>query len=119
MVEIVAGRVDPGESFEAAARRECMEEVGLSPLALMSLFSFAPVPALSDELMTLFLARVDAGSAPPRAGDADAGEDIDVIRCKIGEAIRMVELNAIRSAPTIIALQWLRCSIGSLRSLIG
>lgn len=81
MIEIVAGRVDPGETFEAAARRECIEEIGLTPLRMVQLFGFLAAPGLSDEIMTLFLALVDAVGAPDRAGTVDEGEEIDVVRC--------------------------------------
>jgi len=45
MIEIVAGRVDPGESPEDAARRECYEEIGTSPVKLTRLAGFTPAPA--------------------------------------------------------------------------
>ncbi|MCA6125192.1 NUDIX hydrolase [Bradyrhizobium sp. WSM 1704] len=108
MIEIVAGRVDPGETPEAAARRECIEEIGLTPLSMTRLFDFLPAPALTDEVMTLFLARVDAAAAPMRAGASHEGEDIEVIRCPISRAIDLMKRNEIQSAPTIIVLQWLQ-----------
>lgn len=107
MVEIVAGRVDPGEEPEDAARRECYEEIGTCPVTLKRLFEFCPAPALSDELMTLFLAHVDASCASARGGLANENEDITVIRYSIPEAIEMLQSCELYSGPTIIALQWL------------
>ncbi|WP_063695665.1 NUDIX domain-containing protein [Bradyrhizobium embrapense] len=118
MIEIVAGGVDPGETSEAAARRECVEEIGLMPLSMKRLFDFLPAPALTDEIMTLFLARVDAAAAPVRAGAPNDGEDIAVIRYRIGRAIELVNGNEIQSAPTILALQWLQLSFSSVDSSI-
>ncbi|MGY3443626.1 MULTISPECIES: NUDIX domain-containing protein [unclassified Bradyrhizobium] len=118
MIEIVAGRVDPDEMLESAARRECIEEIGLTPLSMLRLFDFLPAPALADEVMTLFLAHIDAGAAPVRAGASYEGEDIEVVRCPIGQAIQLMKRNEIQSGPTIIALQWLQLSFASLHDSI-
>ena len=107
MVEIAAGRVDPGEQVEDAARRECYEETGTSPVALKRLFDFCPAPALSDELMTLFLAHVDASRVSGRAGLAQENEEITVIRIPVADAIRLATSGELCSGPTLIALQWL------------
>lgn len=107
MVEIVAGRVDAGEQPEAAARRECREEIGLSPLTLTPLFGFAPAPAISDEFMRLYLAGVDASQAPDWGGVPRENEEIAVIRYTFAEALELLRSRALHSGPTIIALQWL------------
>jgi ADP-ribose pyrophosphatase len=107
MVEIAAGRVDPGEQVEDAARRECYEETGTWPVALTRLFDFCPAPALSDEMMTLFVAHVDASRASGRAGLAHENERITVIRISVAEAIRLLASGELCSGPTVIALQWL------------
>jgi ADP-ribose pyrophosphatase len=107
MIEIVAGRIDPGEQPEDAARRECHEEIGVHPLSLTPLFSFAPAPALSDEFMTLFLADIDASAVPKWAGMPDENEEIAVIRYTASEALGLLRLGTLHSGPTIIALQWL------------
>jgi ADP-ribose pyrophosphatase len=107
MVEIAAGRVDPGEQPEDAARRECYEETGTWPVALARLFEFCPAPALSDELMTLFLAHVDASRVSGRGGLAHENEKTAVIRYSVADAIQLVESGELYSGPTLIALQWL------------
>jgi ADP-ribose pyrophosphatase len=107
MIEIVAGRVDPSESPEDAARRECHEEIGTLPLKLRRLVGFTPAPALSDEFMILFLAHVDAGKIPAWAGSPCENEEIAVVRHTIAEAIGLLEAGLLHSGPTIIALQLL------------
>lgn len=107
MLEIVAGRIDQGEQPEDAARRECCEEIGISPISLVRLLEFCPAPALSDEVMTLFLAHVDARRVPSAAGLAHENEEIAVICCPIAEAIELAESGKFHSGPTILALQWL------------
>jgi len=65
------GRTEPDEDAGATARRELLEETGLTvgPLALLG--SFVPAPDRSALRLTVFTAR--AGSGAPRAGD-DAAE---------------------------------------------
>jgi 8-oxo-dGTP pyrophosphatase MutT (NUDIX family) len=54
--EIPAGRVDPGESPEQAARRETLEETGWRPGRLSHLVTYHPTNGLSDQKFNLFLA---------------------------------------------------------------
>src|SRR3954447_13545122 len=55
MVEIVAGRIEPGEAAAVAARRECHEEIALVPDRLVELYSVLPTPGFTDEFITFFL----------------------------------------------------------------
>ena len=65
LVEIVAGRVEANEA-NGAARRECAEEIGVAPGALVELFSYLTTPGLTDEEVTIFLAAVDAAQRARR-----------------------------------------------------
>src|SRR5919106_4415870 len=60
--EVPAGSVDPGESPEAAARRECHEEIGQVPDTIVRLGSMFPTPGYCDEEMFFFRA---SGLADP------------------------------------------------------
>src|SRR5262245_27430367 len=60
LIELVAGRVEPGESLFDAARRECQEEIGVTPKKLVELLTFLSTPGLTDEELTMFLADIDA-----------------------------------------------------------
>jgi ADP-ribose pyrophosphatase len=42
LVELPAGRVEPGEELIDAARRECLEEIGIAPHTLVPIFSVLP-----------------------------------------------------------------------------
>src|SRR4029453_10957881 len=55
LVEIVAGHVEADEAPAQAARRECVEEIGVAPKPLIELFTYLTSPGLCDEEMTLFL----------------------------------------------------------------
>jgi len=55
--EIPAGRVEPGETVEAGAAREALEETGWQPGPLRHLTSYRPSNGLSDQTFHLFAAR--------------------------------------------------------------
>jgi ADP-ribose pyrophosphatase len=55
--ELPAGRLDPGESPLATAKRELKEETGFKARKWAKLGSFWPSPGYVDEKMHLFLAR--------------------------------------------------------------
>jgi ADP-ribose pyrophosphatase len=118
-LEIVAGQIDPGEDAGAAARRECLEEIGVQVTKLVPMLELSPAPAWSDETMTLFLARVDARTAPPRAGAPHEQEQIVVVRSAIDQAIGLLDDKAVHSAPTVIALQWLKLNRDAIPTLLG
>ncbi len=99
MLEIPAGRVEPGESPEDCARRELAEETGYMVTSLESLAVFYTSPGFTDELVHLYLARdpVLLESPPP----GDQGEDTRPRWIPIDEARNS------RDAKTLIAIQML------------
>jgi ADP-ribose pyrophosphatase len=60
--EIPAGKMDPGETPETAARREAKEETGCELLDLTYLCSQNPANGMSDALVHVFAATVDTES---------------------------------------------------------
>ena len=118
LIEIVAGRVESNETLIDAARRECTEEIGLAPIALVELFSYLTTPGITDEEVTVFLAAVDATRVPERSGAAAEGEQIVTIRVAIDEVIAALNQNRMRNGPLLIALQWLALNRGRLGELL-
>jgi ADP-ribose pyrophosphatase len=114
MMEIVAGRVDPGEEPRAAARRECLEESGLRPRTLTEIYDMLPTPGLTDERIILFIAMVDVEKLPTRAGLAHEDEDTRPMRVSIDDALEALRLGQFKNALTITALQWLQINRGSV-----
>jgi ADP-ribose pyrophosphatase len=105
-IEIVAGRVEAGETLEETARRECQEEIGVAPRALVELFSYLPTPGLTDEEVTFFVAPVDAARVPERTHPTE-GEYINVLRVPIDEALDALTKGTMRNGPLVLALHWL------------
>jgi ADP-ribose pyrophosphatase len=64
--ELVAGRVEPGESGPAAARRELIEETGYTARRVSRLLEIFPSPGFVSERMWIFLASgLQQGPAQP------------------------------------------------------
>lgn len=74
--ELPAGSVDDGESPEAAAARECEEEIGLVPRRIDRLGALFPAPGFCDELLVFF--RVSDLQAPPADSPHRPDEDEDI-----------------------------------------
>jgi ADP-ribose pyrophosphatase len=116
MVEIVAGRVEPDEALAIAARRECEEEIGVAPSRLVELFTVFSSPGFTDEVITFFLASVDAAKVPAHTVTSD--EHIRTLRVPIDAALAALSRNTIRNGPAIIALQWLALNRKRLTELL-
>ena len=98
--ELPAGRLDPGESVEQAARRELEEEVGLRPRELEALTVFYTTPGFCDETMHLFRA-TGLTSVPARP---EADERIEARTLTLSEARDMIGSGEIREGKTLVAL---------------
>lgn len=105
LVEIVAGHVEADEVPRATARRECIEEIGVEPRALIELFTYLTSPGLTDEEVTVFLGLVDASrAAVPNAAEREASA---LLRVPIEAALAALATGAVRNGPLVTALQWL------------
>lgn len=106
LVELPAGKVDPGEDPAEAARRELAEEIGKRPGSLELLKRCYASPGFTDEAYHLYLA-TDLEDA-----DADAEEDE---RIEI-EAVPLAELGSAieraHDAKTLVGLLLLRDRLG-------
>lgn len=72
--ELPAGSIDPGEEAEAAARRECHEELGVIAGTAERIGEAWPLPGYCTEYMTFFRL---GDLRTPGAGDATAHQDED------------------------------------------
>ena len=96
--ELPAGRVDPGETVLAAAKRELVEETGYRARRWRKLLSYYPSPGYVGEKMTIFLA------TSLTAGEAQPMED-ERIECRWfapAELDRMIRAGRILDGKTLI-----------------
>lgn len=117
LIEIVAGGIEPGEQAIDAARRECREEIGVTPGPLVELFSYLTSPGITDEQVTVFLAGIDAAETPART--SLGGEQIEVLRVSIDAVVAALDGNTMRNGPLLIALQWLALNRARLPALLN
>jgi ADP-ribose pyrophosphatase len=118
LVEIVAGMIETREQPADAARRECLEEIGVPPLALLPLFRFMPAPGLVEELAHLFLAVVDSTKVPDRAGAAVEAEHTRPVVVDIDTALASLEAGGIVNGYCVMALQWLALNRARLAKIV-
>ena len=114
MVELPAGRVEHGEELSAAAYRECQEEIGVAPQALVPIFSVLPSPGMSDEHMSFFLGLVDASKVPARAGAPHEREETHPFRVPVDRALAALEAGGLHYGAGVMGLQWLALNRGRL-----
>jgi ADP-ribose pyrophosphatase len=100
--EFPAGSVDPGESPEEAARRECHEEIGLVPATVVRLGALFPTPGYCDEEMVFF--RVSGLETTGEKAHVDEDEDIEARTFDLREARDMVRRGEIVDMKTIVGL---------------
>ncbi len=75
MLELPAGRIDPGENPLAAGKRELLEETGYTARRWKRALFFYPSPGFLEETMTVFLAR-GSSPAPPNPKTTNASTSI-------------------------------------------
>jgi ADP-ribose pyrophosphatase len=100
LIELPAGRVEPGEATLAAAKRELIEETGYRAKRWTLLTRYFASPGFLGEWMQLYLARdIREGVATP-----EADENIQVFRLKLSQALALVPANKIHDGKTLIGL---------------
>jgi ADP-ribose pyrophosphatase len=103
LLELPAGRIDPGEQALAAAKRELREETGYRARQWKRALFFYSSPGFLDETMAIYLARgLTAGEAQPEADEA-----IECVLVPLSQAIAMVLTGKIRDGKTIAGVLWL------------
>jgi ADP-ribose pyrophosphatase len=102
--ELPAGGIEPGETSEQAARRECEEEIALVPHVLERLCSMFPSPGFCDEEMIFFRATDLRPPAPDSSHHPDEDEHIRARSFTIEEAKAMAARGEIADLKTAYGL---------------
>ena len=100
--ELPAGSVDPGETPEQAARRECHEEIGLVPATIVRVSAMFPTPGYCDEQMIFF--RLSGLETTDEQAHVDEDEDIEARTFELREAREMIRRGEIVDMKTIVGL---------------
>jgi ADP-ribose pyrophosphatase len=115
LLEIPAGTLDPGESPLDCARRELEEETGLVASKWVALAQTHILPAYSDEIIHVFLAR-DLTLSKQKL---DPDEIIQVVKYRLEDAVQMISEGLITDALSILSIYqacfYIRGEIDSVR----
>ncbi|API90469.1 MULTISPECIES: NUDIX hydrolase [Virgibacillus] len=105
ILEIPAGKLEPGEEPETTAIRELEEETGYTTDELSFVTSFYSSPGFADELMHIYITNQLQPLEEKVAGDED--EFIEIVELTLEEAKQYVEKERIHDAKTNYAILYL------------
>lgn len=107
-LEAIAGRIDPGETPEMAARREAMEEAGLALGPLHHVADYYPSPAAKSEFLYSYVAMADLPDGIAGVhGMAGEAEDIRGHLLPFDRLMALVVSGEVNNAPLILTALWL------------
>lgn len=100
LLEVPAGKLDPGEAPRDCARRETEEEVGYRPGRLRELGWIWTSPGFTDEKIHLYLAdELEEGTQ-----DLEDDEHLEIVRLPLDEAVEKARNGEIVDAKSICCL---------------
>lgn len=100
LLEIPAGRVEPGEDVRAAAERELIEETGYRATRWEPLVRYFASPGFVAEWMEIYLATgITAGEAQP-----EDDEKIEVRLVPLSQLLREIAAGQIHDGKTIVGV---------------
>jgi len=100
ILEIPAGKLDPGEAPEVCAARELIEETGYRAGRIEKLGAIWPSPGMTDEIIHLF-----AGfELEPDRQQLEPDEIIELVPMEMEEALQAVRTNPVFDGKSAVAL---------------
>lgn len=107
-LEPVAGRIDPGETPEQTARRETVEEAGLTLQALRKVAAYYPSPAAVTEFLYSYVGLCDLPDLGRGTGGLDAEhEDIRTHVMPFDALLALADGGGLNNAPLLLTAHWL------------
>ena len=104
LLELPAGKLDPGEDPKATALRELKEETGYTAESIEYLLTITPSCGYSNELLYIYLCK----GLTPGDVDWDDTEDLDIYEYEADEIIDMIKSGQIIDAKTIAGVLYAR-----------
>ena len=115
-IEAIAGRVDPFETPEQAARREAVEEAGLTLTELIPVAQYYPSPGAKTEFLYSYVALTHLPDGCAGVfGLAEEAEDIRGHLISFDRLMALVASGEIANAPLILTALWLQRERARLR----
>ena len=104
MVELPAGKRDPGEDPETTAIRELKEETGYTAGSIRFLTAIHTSVGYSTELLYIYLCK----DLTPGETNFDSTEDLDLMELSADEALEKVMIGEITDSKTVVGLLFAR-----------
>jgi ADP-ribose pyrophosphatase len=106
-IEMVAGLMDKSEAPEDVAKREAVEEAGLTVKRIHAMPGGFTMPGSCDEFFHFFVGEVDLPDTESKIfGLVEEDENIKTHIISRFEAISWMDSGKIRNLPTLYALSW-------------
>lgn len=116
-LEAIAGRIDPGETPEDCARREAVEESGLTIGRLLPVAQYYPSPGAYSEFLYSFVGLTDLPDGIDGVfGLEGEAEDIRGHLIGFDDLMTLVSTGEVANAPLILTALWLQRERAGLRA---
>ena len=102
-LELPAGKIDPGETALATAKRELLEETGYAAREWRHVGTTHPCVGYSNERIEVFVAR---GLTLESQQRLDHGEKLDVLTMTLDKALEAVRCGQISDGKTMTCVFW-------------
>ena len=100
LLELPAGRIDPGEKLIPAGKRELLEETGYSAKKWSKHVTYFASPGFVSEAMTILLAEdLTLGQATP-----EEDERIELLMTPLSEVLRLIHAGKILDGKTLLGV---------------
>lgn len=106
LLEIPAGKLEPGEEPAVTAERELEEETGYRAGQMEYITSFYTSPGFANEIIHIYLASGLEKVENPANGDED--EFVELVELSLEKALECMKNQRIFDAKTVFAVQYLQ-----------